>query len=472
MNSKISAHEARCPLKTPFDLRIDAEHRAIQVTCTHVLRYLPGKRIVCQGYWGDQQVITKLFINKSKGKQHFLREKQGISALQEASLYSPSVLFAGTTKEQNQPVLIFQYIDGGLDFKYVWDKVDDERKQKKLLVDLVLTVAELHEAGLYHLDMHLGNFMVVDKHICVIDGAAIMAKHKGSPLSHTQSIDNLSRLLAQFSFQKDQLFPCALQAYVQKRGWGQVDTFSDQLAQRISRERQKRERAYLKKIYRESTSFTRHRSLTAFWVCSRQDLSDEMIRLLRDPDWNMRTGRLLKDGNSSTVALVQIDGRELIVKRYNIKNVVHRLKRCLRPSRAWISWRNAHRLHLLGIATPRPVAFLEKRIGPLRSSAYYITERVSGKSAHEWVHAHDVDLIKKQKVIEKLRKLLKIFHQTLIVHGDMKATNFIVDQRHIVVTDLDSMKRYRKPGRRFLGKHQKDWERLEKNWPNIQDERE
>jgi hypothetical protein len=56
-----------------------------------------------------------------------------------------------------------------------------------------------------------------------------------------------------------------------------------------------------------------------------------------------------------------VAGRTLVIKRYNIKGFAHWLKRFWRPSRAWHSWREGNRLAFLGIATPKPLAVLEKR---------------------------------------------------------------------------------------------------------------
>ncbi len=466
MAEKLQASAARCPYQVPFSLQIESGNRQIRIACRKILRYLPGKRLVCDGEWDGRRVIVKLFLSSRKGFKHCLREEQGLLALQKAGLASPGVLFKGTSEPEGQPVLVLEYIDGGQDCKQIWDQAGTQKEQEALLFQIVRTVAELHKWGLYHQDMHLGNFMRVDDRIYTLDGAAL-ASGGGVPVPQTKSIKNLAKLFAQFPLHIEHLFPSAFREYAQKRSWNRDDTSSDQLAELIPRERHKREQSFLKKIFRESTAFTCRKTLTSFWACRRLDFGDQMAALLQDPDLFMQSGRLLKDGNSSTVAAVHIDGRELVIKRYNIKNVVHGLKRCLRPSRAWTSWRNAHRLSLLGLPTPKPVAFLEKRLGPLRSTAYYITEFVPGKNVQDLVYSHGVDWTGKHKLIEKLQELLISLHQAFIVHGDMKATNFIVAAGQILVTDLDAMKSYTKPGRRFIRNQRKDWKRFQKNWQSV-----
>ena len=102
--------------------------------------------------------------------------------------------------------------------------------------------------------------------------------------------------------------------------------------------------------------------------------------VLADPDAALAApeSQWLKRGNSASVVRLSVDGRPVVVKRYNLKNFAHRLRRFWRPSRAWHSWRNAHRLTLWGVPTPPPVALLECRFGPLRGRAYYLSEAVAG----------------------------------------------------------------------------------------------
>jgi hypothetical protein len=72
-----------------------------------------------------------------------------------------------------------------------------------------------------------------------------------------------------------------------------------------------------------------------------------------------------------------VAGRPLVIKRYNIKNTAHWLKRFWRPSRAWHSWREGNRLAFLGIATPA-AGGAGKALFGLRSRAYLVTEYLPG----------------------------------------------------------------------------------------------
>ncbi len=103
-----------------------------------------------------------------------------------------------------------------------------------------------------------------------------------------------------------------------------------------------------------------------------------MLPVLAQADALLDQGHLYKTGGTASVAKVEVNGRPLVIKRYNIKSFAHWLTRFWRPSRAWHSWREGNRLAFLGIATPKPLAVLEKRCFWLRSRAYLVTEFLPG----------------------------------------------------------------------------------------------
>jgi tRNA A-37 threonylcarbamoyl transferase component Bud32 len=161
-----------------------------------------------------------------------------------------------------------------------------------------------------------------------------------------------------------------------------------------------------------------------------------------------------------------VGSRRLVVKRYNIKNVWHAFKRSPRPSRAWKSWRNAHRLALLGILTPKPIAFMEKRWGPFRSKAYFITEYVEGIHLSRLLGSGRMKERNLKGLIDRFVGMLQSFIDASLSHGDFKATNFIVAREQIWLIDLDSMRehRFRWPFRKAF---KKDCKRFMENWVNL-----
>ena len=201
-------------------------------------------------------------------------------------------------------------------------------------------------------------------------------------------------------------------------------------------------------------------------VCGRDFYHGEMKKLIADPDSVIDSSRLLKDGNSATVALAEVNGKLLVIKRYNIKNFIHALKRCPRNTRAWSSWRNAHRLESLGIPTPKPIAFLEKRWGPFRSTSYYISEYIDGTDLYRLITSDRSKEINIEALSIRFGEILNLLADTCMSHGDFKATNFIVAGEKLYLIDIEGMREHicRWSLRRAL---KRDCRRFMKNWADM-----
>ncbi len=148
---------------------------------------------------------------------------------------------------------------------------------------------------------------------------------------------------------------------------------------------------------------------------------------------------LLKTDRTSTVAALSFDGRKYVVKRYNNRNLIHALRRAVRKTRAENCWTFSHRLLEIGVRTAHPVAMLEKRLGPFKGKAYYLTEFVWGELCNE----HLPKLQNKNEINELVEKFVALFRNLLqhrLSHGDTKATNFVIQYGEPIVLDLDAMR--------------------------------
>ncbi|MFO7839796.1 MAG: lipopolysaccharide kinase InaA family protein [Desulfosalsimonadaceae bacterium] len=456
-------------IETPFTVHVHRNSWSAELTCTRAMRILPGKRLVFAGEKEGEKVVAKFFLDRKKGERHCSREERGIAALHKAGIHAPQILLRGRLHHGKEPVLVFQKIQPALGFSEAWEQADTDTERRELLKHLVSVTAAMHEAGLVHKDAHPGNFMLSGTLMYAVDGAAVHTAHQGRPLSRQKSLKNLGAFFAQFSGSHDNLLNEAFQQYLKQRGLKNQSGLSRALATQIRLQRKKREQKYLKKIYRESSARVCRKSSGWFLLCDRSLYTENMARFLAEPDRFMDSARLLKDGNSSTVALIEIDQQPLVVKRYNIKDLWHGLRRCPRPSRAWHSWKNAHRLNFLGIATPKPIALIEKRWGHLRFKAYFITENTPGINAYRWFHSEKGKNLNQEKIVLQFGELLQKLYEARIIHGDFKATNFIISDGRLFVTDLDAMRSYKGKLGAFRRKFNKDCHRLMQNWTDLPD---
>lgn len=453
-------------LTVPFSIDIKSESRMDELVCTGILRLLPGKRLVCSGKWNDLDVVVKLFLDKSGASRHFRREERGVVALGKSGVMTPRMLFSGTAASGNIPVLGFEMIKKSEDLGKAWDNAQSDDFRLSLLNHLVSVLAKQHKAGLSQKDPHIRNFLLSGGNIYAIDGDAIYVKYMGKPLSYKRSFKNLGLFFAQFYPQYASLIHDAFKFYACEREWIPSDTLYHCLMKEVVKYRYRSEKKYLKKIYRESTAIVCRKSFDRFMVCQRACYDEAMAAFLDNPDAVLKEGRILKDGNSSTVFLINLSRRPLVVKRYNMKNMWHALRRSYRQSRAWVSWRNAHLLKSIGINTPNPVAMMEKRLGPLRSVSYILTEYIEGTDTYHLLNSDKAGEIDLPGLVKQFGDLLMKFAYSSISHGDFKATNFILSDKGLFIADLDAVRRHKLKGR-FNKAFREDLVRLMQNWKNA-----
>jgi len=450
--------EAHRDVELPFDLRVRKQGgEKIVLTFAKILRLLPGKRLVALAYLGEQAILVKTFLGRTASR-YAGKEKEGIDYIAGAGVRTPELLWQGELLDGRGKILAFEYLDGSISLQESWDQAKEDADRVDVLTRAMIIIAKLHNQGVVQKDIHLGNFLIRHNRIYTIDGGGIIRKSE-PPLADHDSIENLSWFFAQFFPKFDELIQIVFPAYEAVRGWGPDPERVITLFEDVTQSRESRKKDYLEKAFRDCTRFVCHKKLSRFMVCERKHYNSEMQALLNDPDKYIEAGRILKDGNSATVALVQLSDRSLVIKRYNIKSMWHGMKRPFQKTRAWVSWSNAYHMEFLGIRSLKPVAMLEHRLGPLRNRAYFITEYIEGPDALAYlptVNSEDGDL-------EALASMLYHLSKSKIAHGDLKATNFVMAKEGPVIIDLDAMREY-KNAESFKRAFDKDLDRFMKNW--------
>jgi tRNA A-37 threonylcarbamoyl transferase component Bud32 len=428
-------------------MRLDAPPFG-RVVCERMLRVLAGRRWTLAGTLeqGGQPVVAKLFLGRG-ARRHFTRERRGIEALRARGLAAPELLYAGPSAQPPGELIVTAWLPGS----------PASTLGEAALPVVLKAVAQHHARGIEQRDAHLANFLVHDGVAWTLDGAGIRV-HRG-PLPARRALCNLAQWLAQFPPGIDARLPdwCALYAT-------QAAVDPDALRRQVDAARRRRETEWMDKALRSCTAFVARRSLRRFAVIDRGDDGPQLRAWLEAPDapFDAPAGEWLKRGNSASVLRVDLDGRARVVKRYNLKSLGHRLRRFWRPSRAWHSWRNAQRLRLWGVPTPRPVALLEHRFGWLRGRAWYVCDWVPGESLAAVLPA--ADATRRRVLLDRLCGLLETLARLRLSHGDLKATNLLVDQdNQLMLLDLDALRRHRRQAA-FERAFARDIARLRANW--------
>lgn len=436
----------------PFDVVINTK----RYTCSEILRLLPGKRLVVKAEYNGKQLVIKLFVKRKKGERELAREKRGYQLAKQAGVHVPKLVFA-TDDLQDYCAIAYRYLKKAKPFT-------DKKKTLNTYVDELLQfTAKLHNFGIVQNDFHLGNILLVEKDLYLIDLASVMGRAQGKPLDKTASLANLAMLVVQFKPKQQQILLNRLEVYYQARAWTLNVADRNRVNKAVDKAWQKRKTNYLSKCFRSCTMTAYKKTFSQQYAFRSSFLDEVGSKFIDEIDELVSNGQILKAGNSATVVQVEYAGKKLVIKRYNIKNWWHFLKRCYRPSRAAASWRNGNLLQLLGIATPKPLGFIENRIGFFRRNAYLVCERSGGQeilTVYKYRPPTEDELT-------QLKDIFKLFKQYRVSHGDLKATNLLIKKKgKIQLIDLDAMQEHGidKPFQRAIAKDQK---RFVDNWAEL-----
>lgn len=423
----------------PFHVALD-DGRTLAVN--NLLRLLPGKRLTGVGTLDGKTVLAKLFVAKPGAERHWERERRGLEILLGRTIPTPQLLASGRLSGGGY-YLLTEYIEGTRS-----PSVLDEAE----LLPVFRSLGRMHAEGLIQQDAHLDNFLLKDDSIYVIDGDAI--RDAASPRTIHE---NLALLLAQLPPDREAGMRNALvSAY--RAGNDKLVQDLAQLDISIQKARARRLDDYLGKCLRNCSLFHVEKRWDRF-IAMPRDEADFLAPIVAAPDRWLEGGIPLKQGRTATLALIEHDGRKLVIKRYNIKGAGHALSRSWRPSRAWHAWVEAHRLGFFGIVTPRPLALIERRLGPLRRGAWLITEYCPGIALSDYLTKNLIG----NEVEQAMGGLFRQLFAARISHGDLKATNLLWHGDHPVLIDLDAMRQHTKVNR-FQRAWRKDRTRFLRNW--------
>jgi len=404
-----------------------------------VLRWLPGRRLSGIAEWRGRPVFAKLFFGAG-ATRYAQRERAGLAALAAAGLPSPGLLavcdFPGAV------LILVEYLAGATTLE---EGLEDSCR----LSQACALLGRLHVAGLVHDDLHPGNFLFHGGRLWLIDGDGVRAA------TSAECLDNLALFVSQLPIDNDGSLSDLLAAYARP-----VDEKA--LSGAVATWRKRRMRRFLAKTLRNCTQFAVLSESTRFSAWQRAE-SESLTTLLAAPDEALATGRLLKDGGTCTVAAVEANGRQMVIKRYNLKHWRHALSRAWRPSRAWHAWLAGHRLAFYGIATPPPLALLEERRGLLRGRAFLVTGWCPGDNL---LSVLDANRVPPPPLAKAIASLFEVLYRLRITHGDLKATNLLWHDGRLFLIDLDATVEHRYQIL-FNRAWRRDRARLLRNWPTT-----
>jgi len=432
------------------------------VECRFLLRAVKGNRQVFNASWDGRAVIVKIFSKKFFAHHHLKREWRGLNLLHKCRLNAPKPLFFGQTTDRRWAIVTGKIVDSSTALE-VFNSAEDDQGRFRILVLVCRELAKQNKKGVFQKDLHLGNFLVLEDTVYALDPARMKFFHQ--PLCRSKSISQLALLSCYLRDDDIELFDKLCKEYFDVRDWCFDETQKALVLKNRDRHRKEQIKKGLKKCMRTSKRVLKIRTSRHFAVFDRNFIeSAKPIDFIKQIDSLMDAGQILKKGNTSYVSRINFNGKDIVVKRYNHKGLVHSLRHTIMGSRARRCWLYGHRLGMLNIPTPKPIAFIEQRNGLLLWQSYLITEFVAGRRLYDCLQ--DANDEQRSKIALQIRQLLDNLGNNRITHGDMKPTNILITKNGPVLTDLDSIKFHRI---NFVYRHMrtKDVERLSRLiWKN------
>ena len=448
---------SRC-ISVPFALKLRSGTGVATLKAQSIRRLLPGKRLVVKATWKNRTVIAKLFVTQQRGKLHAQKEVQGHDLVQQIGLASPQLVLATQTVDDQLQCILYEHLEHNTDFADICQSDIESELQMNMYRQLLDITLQLHSHGAFQEDLHLNNFLQCNQTLYLIDLGSITIKNNGQPLDLKTSLRNLAMLTAQLPVWKHETFLQLILSSSLLRNQN-PESLRDLFQQQLRYVWRKRNKEVANKCLRDSTPYYFEQHFSRLVVCKRDWLNKEVHQLLANPDSFMQQGRQLKNGNSSTVSKAFVNGKQVVIKRYNMKSFRHFITRCARKTRARHSWLSAHLLNMAGIPAVFPLALIEERFGILKKHSYFICEHLDGEDLLQCCSSQPPS----GPLLRQINTLFQRMIHCGITHGDFKATNFIVCNGRPHLIDLDSVHQHFNTTL-FRKAFEKDLTRFLNNW--------
>nr|WP_283777626.1 lipopolysaccharide kinase InaA family protein [Sansalvadorimonas sp. 2012CJ34-2] len=429
------------------------------------MRFLPGKRLVVRAQLNNRDVIAKYFFGP-----HALRDQQreiaGIQGFQKAGINTPELV--DHSHDQNFAVVVTACLDPAISFEAIWNSNIEDSERRQWLTRIAVIIATMHKAGVEQTDIHLDNLLLHNNQLFMIDGGG--AKIGSTPLQAKAALENLALFQAVLYPRFDRFLGDVWLAYSKEATEYTQQLSIEEFTDLIQIQRKWREKFIMKGL-RNCTRFRVDKSWNRFVSIDREFDTEALQPLIQNPEQVISQSKIIKRGRTNTVTIVTLDnGQQVLVKRYKSKKgFLHKYLRCLTKSRARISWLNSLLLEMIGIATPRPIAMIEERFGPVVRCSYVINSFVTGQQAISWFSENHTNP-DAPAVARKVTEMLENLRRSLVFHGDLKATNILLADNQPMLIDLDAMKSY-KSQTKFRRAAEIDRKRFIRNWegyPEVQ----
>ncbi|MFT7618584.1 MAG: tRNA A-37 threonylcarbamoyl transferase component Bud32 [Planctomycetota bacterium] len=177
------------------------------------------------------------------------------------------------------------------------------------------------------------------------------------------------------------------------------------------------------------------------WHARHEAMNDAHRIVLEDPDAFLQPSpTLIKDSRATTVART---AGQALLKRFNLKKYRNIVKHQFSPSRARSAYKRAYHLEMIGIRTPRVLAYADKKVLGCIHKSYllmdYLPDVQIGAETLKALAIERAD--QRLDLLSSAGRLVGLLHGEGFSNRDLKASNLLVsDPGDLWLVDLDGIK--------------------------------
>ncbi len=198
------------------------------------------------------------------------------------------------------------------------------------------------------------------------------------------------------------------------------------------------------KLFKNNPTYHFEKNFNHLIIYNKSKSTPSLNHLMNHPeDYLKEKMSFIKNNNKRTVAKLNIDEKNIIIKRYNFKSWLDWISKCpFRSSKAYRYWYYAHLFKNEGITTVNPIAIIEKRVGPIWTHTYLIMEYFEGNTLNDLKDKSVLNEQNSSYIAEQLQNTLNKFNELNWVHPDFKDQNVLVVDQMVAILDLDEVHAY------------------------------
>jgi Ser/Thr protein kinase RdoA (MazF antagonist) len=152
-------------------------------------------------------------------------------------------------------------------------------------------------------------------------------------------------------------------------------------------------------------------------------------RMWREPGQLLARAARLQHKPSCTVVRIDEPAGSWVWK-HHVGGALRRLRRAATaPSPAKKAWTDGWFLHNAGIPTPRPRAYVERRIGPFKTSSFFLADFVPGRSLYRLLRYERPAEATLRDLARQTAAIWQRLADLAVCHNDFKTENLLVDRR-------------------------------------------